>query len=158
MSIEQNERADTFDDLNQTGASEEDQGQGIEARLRAAIDNGDSELISNLTFELLNNSIAQEASVRYRLKEPQLTHFPPGWSFGGLPANWFRTLAGALMSEARRNLHLNQRDFAGLLGLAPSAVSRIESGRQDPSVGNLVRFLERSGYVLRVTLEPIKAI
>jgi hypothetical protein len=131
-------------------------GADIEAQLRDAIAQGDSELISILTLELLNNLIAPEEPARYRLKEPQLSHFPPGWSFGGLPANWFRTMAGALLSEARRNLQLTQRDFAALLRIAPSAISRIENGRQDPSIGNLVGYLERGGYLLRVTLEPIK--
>lgn len=127
---------------------------GVHERMKLAIASGDSELISALSFELLNGTIEEDQPTRFRLKDHQLNHYPSGWSFSSLPIDWFRTLAGALVTQARRSLRLSQKDFAAKVGFPASSICRFENCRQDPTVGTLVRLLERAGFVLKVELIP----
>lgn len=124
----------------------------VHERMKLAIASGDSELISALSFEMLNGTIEDHQPARFRLKDHQLNHYPSGWSFSSLPIDWFRTLAGALVTEARLSLGLSQKDFAASVGFPASSICRFENCRQDPTVGTLVRLLERAGFVLKVEL------
>jgi len=124
----------------------------VHERMKSAIASGDTELISALSFEMLNDTIDDHQPARFRLKDHQLNHYPSGWSFSSLPIDWFRTLAGALVTEARLSLGLSQKDFAASVGFPASSICRFENCRQDPTVGTLVRLLERAGFVLKVEL------
>ena len=127
----------------------------VHERMKLAIASGDSELISALSFEMLNGTIEDHQPARFRLKDHQLNHYPSGWSFSSLPIDWFRTLAGALVTQARLSLRLSQKDFAASVGFPASSICRFENCRQDPTVGTLVRLLERAGFVLKVELIPV---
>ena len=127
----------------------------VHERMKSAIASGDTELISALSFEMLNDTIDDHQPARFRLKDHQLNHYPSGWSFSSLPIDWFRTLAGALVTQARLSLRLSQKDFAASVGFPASSICRFENCRQDPTVGTLVRLLERAGFVLKVELIPV---
>jgi transcriptional regulator with XRE-family HTH domain len=62
--------------------------------------------------------------------------------------------AGAILSDARRQAGLSQRELARRAGTSQAAIARIETGRQDPSLGTLERLLAACGLELRVTLAP----
>ena len=102
--------------------------------LTAAINAGDRQETIRLTEELFNLSIGPKMLGPRRHRDRQLRYFPPGWSFGPLPANWFRTMAGGLLFQARNELGLSQREFSQLVDTAPATLSRIENGLQDPSL------------------------
>lgn len=127
----------------------------IKRLLKAAIEAGDTEGINRYGEELLNLSFAQQGRRNPRHRDRQLRYFPPGWSFGVLPANWFRTLAGGLLFQARNELGLTQKEFSQLVGTAPATLSRIENGLQDPSLGTLLKILYRCGFRLEVDLVAI---
>jgi DNA-binding XRE family transcriptional regulator len=129
----------------------------IKRLLNAAIDAGDQEGILRYSEELLNVSFAPRGPLRPRHRDRQLRYFPPGWSFGALPANWFRTMAGGLLFQARNELGLSQRDFSQLVGTAPATLSRVENGLQDPSLGTLLKILDRGGFRLEVALVQVES-
>jgi len=63
----------------------------VHERMRLAIASGDSELISALSFEMLNGTIEDHQPARFRLKDHQLNHYPSGWSFSSFepwPVPW----------------------------------------------------------------------
>jgi len=62
--------------------------------------------------------------------------------------------AWALIREARAQARLSQRALAERAGVAQSEISRIESGRQDPSLTRLEQLLRAAGYDLKVELVP----
>ena len=125
--------------------------------LNEAIESGDQAAVLRWTEELLNVSIGRSGTHRTRHRERQLRFFPPGWSFGALPANWFRTMAGGLLYQARNELGLTQKEFAQLVGTAPSTLSRIENGLQDPSLGTLLKIFYRGGFRLEADLVAIES-
>jgi DNA-binding XRE family transcriptional regulator len=127
----------------------------IRRLLNEAIKSGNHEGILRYGEELFNVSIAPGGSRRTRHRHRQLRYFPPGWSFGALPANWFRTMAGGLLFQARNELGLSQKEFSKLVGTAPATISRIENGLQDPSLGTLLKILYRCGFRLEADLAPI---
>jgi DNA-binding XRE family transcriptional regulator len=125
--------------------------------LNEAIDAGDQSAILRYGEELFNVSIAPDRFTHSRHRERQLRYYPPGWTFGALPANWFRTLAGGLLFQARNELGLTQKELSQLVGTAPATLSRIENGLQDPSLGTLLRILDRCGFRLVVDLVSTKS-
>jgi DNA-binding XRE family transcriptional regulator len=125
--------------------------------LNEAIEAGDQSAILRYGEELFNVSIAPDRLIHSRHRERQLRYYPPGWSFGALPANWFRTLAGGLLFQARNELGLTQKELSQLVGTAQATLSRIENGLQDPSLGTLLRILDRCGFRLVVDLVSIKS-
>jgi len=62
--------------------------------------------------------------------------------------------AGTLLRRARVAAGLSQRELARRAETAQSVVSRVESGRTDPSTGTLRALLAAAGMELRVDLEP----
>lgn len=58
-----------------------------------------------------------------------------------------------LIVEARRRAGLTQRELAERAGTTQSSIARWESGRSEPSFGNVVRLLRLCGFVLDVHLE-----
>lgn len=129
----------------------------IRRLLNEAIDAGDQEGISRWGDELFNVSFTPGALRRSRHRERQLKYFPPGWSFGALPANWFRTMAGGLLFQARNELGLSQKQLSQLVDIAPATISRIENGLQDPSLGTLLKILYRCGFRLEADLVAIES-
>ena len=63
-------------------------------------------------------------------------------------------VARALLREARSRAKLSQRALAERAGVAQSEISRIESGRQEPSFPRLARLLRAAGYDLKLELVP----
>ena len=63
--------------------------------------------------------------------------------------------AGRLLRDARGRAGLSQRQLAQRSGTAQSVVSRIETGRTDPSTATLQALLAAAGYRLRAELEPL---
>lgn len=129
----------------------------IKRLLNAAIDSGDHEGVLRWGEELFNVSIAPDRLTTRRHRDRQLRYFPPGWSFGPEPANWFRTMAGGLLFQARNELGLSQKEFAQLVDTAPATLSRIENGLQDPSLGTLLKVLDRCGFRLEADLVEINS-
>ena len=56
-----------------------------------------------------------------------------------------------LLREERRRAGLSIRALGKVAGVSPSTISRIESGRMDPTVGMLSRLLESAGLELELT-------
>ena len=63
-------------------------------------------------------------------------------------------LGGNLVREARRRAGLTQVQLAELAGTTQSAIARLESGRTDPTFGQLQKLLEACGFSLLVWLDP----
>lgn len=66
--------------------------------------------------------------------------------------------AGALLTKARLEKKLSQRELAELAGVPQSTVSRIESGRSDPSLSTLERLLAPVGLRPVVSLSPVEGV
>jgi transcriptional regulator with XRE-family HTH domain len=64
------------------------------------------------------------------------------------------TVAGSLLLSARLKAGLTQQEVAGRLGISQSAVAAYESGRRQPTVPTLMRWLSATGFDLRMTLVP----
>ena len=62
--------------------------------------------------------------------------------------------AWALLREARAQARLSQRALAERARVAQSEISRIESGRQEPSLPRLEQLLRAAGHDLKVELTP----
>jgi len=76
--------------------------------------------------------------------------------FGGLGADFFRTIAGGLIWQMAQTLDLDNRGFAKLVNLAPSNLSVLVHGRRDPKVGTLLRIADSAGFEIqfRVKRKP----
>lgn len=64
--------------------------------------------------------------------------------------------AGELIRSTRLRHGLSQRRLARRVGTHQSAISRLESGRNSPSVETLEQILNAMGERLRVTAEPLE--
>ena len=65
------------------------------------------------------------------------------------------TRAGELIREARRRSRLSQRELARRAGTSQAAISRIESGREEPTLERLEQILAGLGWRPVIELEPI---
>jgi transcriptional regulator with XRE-family HTH domain len=63
-------------------------------------------------------------------------------------------LGGNLVREARRRAALTQAQLAEQAGTTQSAIARLESGRVDPTFGQLQKLLRICGFRLDVSLDP----
>jgi transcriptional regulator with XRE-family HTH domain len=63
--------------------------------------------------------------------------------------------AGELIKEARRRSRLSQRELATRAGTSQAAISRIESGREEPTLERLEQILAGLGWRPVIELEPI---
>jgi transcriptional regulator with XRE-family HTH domain len=63
--------------------------------------------------------------------------------------------AGDLIRAARERSGISQRELARRAGTSQAAISRIESGREEPTVERLERVLASLGWRAEVTLVPI---
>jgi transcriptional regulator with XRE-family HTH domain len=61
---------------------------------------------------------------------------------------------GDLVREARRRAGLTQVELAERAETTQSAIARLESGRTDPTFGQLQRLLRACGFRLDVALDP----
>ncbi len=82
----------------------------------------------------------------------QMQFYPPEWTVRGLPGHYYRTFSAALIFDARMQLGLNQKQFAELVGVPPSAINRLENGRRDPNSGTLLSILYRAGFFVEAKL------
>jgi len=64
------------------------------------------------------------------------------------------TVAGSLILSARIKAGLTQRQLAERLGVSQPTVAAYESGRRQPTVPMLMRFLAAAGFDLRMMLVP----
>lgn len=55
------------------------------------------------------------------------------------------TVTGSFVRDARRDAGLSQRQLAARAGTSQARISRIENGREDPSVRTLQRLLRACG-------------
>lgn len=65
--------------------------------------------------------------------------------------------AQALVTEARRQSRLSLRELARLADVSFTTISRIESGKVDPTLGMLQRIIEATGHSLRISIEQSSA-
>ena len=65
------------------------------------------------------------------------------------------TAAGALITMARQDGHLTQRELAARAGVSQSEVARIETGKREPSIPTLQKILAGAGVELRFHLAPL---
>ena len=65
--------------------------------------------------------------------------------------------AHRLVSEARRNAYLTQRDLADRLGTSQSAIAKLEQGGTNPTINTLARCVGAAGFELRIELVPVSA-
>lgn len=61
---------------------------------------------------------------------------------------------GTLVRQARRKAGLSQRALARRARVPQPTIAAIESGRQDPRYGTLLRLLRPSGYELDIVPRP----
>jgi transcriptional regulator with XRE-family HTH domain len=64
------------------------------------------------------------------------------------------SVAGSLILAARLKSGLTQRELADRLGVSQPTVAAYESGRRQPTVPTLMRWLDAAGFDLRMTLAP----
>jgi transcriptional regulator with XRE-family HTH domain len=64
------------------------------------------------------------------------------------------SVAGSLILAARLKSGLTQRDLADRLNVSQPTVAAYESGRRQPTVPTLMRWLAAAGFDLRMTLVP----
>jgi transcriptional regulator with XRE-family HTH domain len=64
--------------------------------------------------------------------------------------------AGGLISNARRRSGISQRELARRAGTSQAAISRIESGREEPTLERVEQILAGLGWRPRIELEPIE--
>ncbi len=64
------------------------------------------------------------------------------------------SLAGALVSDARRRSRLSQRELARRAGVSRTTVVEVEAGTRDPGLRTLRAILRGSGLDLDVRLVP----
>jgi transcriptional regulator with XRE-family HTH domain len=64
------------------------------------------------------------------------------------------SVAGSLILAARLKSGLTQRELADRLGVSQPTVAAYESGRRQPTVPTLMRWLGAAGFDLRMTLVP----
>ena len=62
--------------------------------------------------------------------------------------------AAALLRRARVDAGLSQNELARSAGVAQSVISAYENGRREPSLPQLERLVEATGYRLSIDLEP----
>ncbi len=62
--------------------------------------------------------------------------------------------ASEILSAARRQAGLTQRELARRAGTAQSVVARIESGKSSPTIETMERLLAAAGCVLRLGFVP----
>jgi transcriptional regulator with XRE-family HTH domain len=67
-------------------------------------------------------------------------------------------LAASLLWQARERAGLSQRELARRAGTAQSVVSRIETGKTEPSVATLEALLAAAGFRLVARLEPVAVV
>lgn len=65
------------------------------------------------------------------------------------------TEAAALLRRARAQSGLSQRSVALAAGVSQPFISRVEGGREEPSLPTLRKLLRACGYTLRLDLEPV---
>ena len=64
------------------------------------------------------------------------------------------TVAGSLILSARLKAGLTQQELADRLSVSQPTVAAYESGRRQPTVPTLMRWLKAAGFDLRMTLVP----
>lgn len=64
------------------------------------------------------------------------------------------SVAGSLILAARLKGGLTQQELANRLGVSQPTVAAYESGRRQPTVPTLMRWLAAAGFDLRMTLAP----
>jgi transcriptional regulator with XRE-family HTH domain len=64
------------------------------------------------------------------------------------------SVAGSLILAARLKSDLTQRELADRLGVSQPTVAAYESGRRQPTLPTLMRWLAAAGFDLRMTLVP----
>jgi transcriptional regulator with XRE-family HTH domain len=64
------------------------------------------------------------------------------------------TVAGSLILSARLKAGLTQQDLADRLSVSQPTVAAYESGRRQPTVPTLMRWLKAAGFDLRMTIVP----
>ena len=94
---------------------------------------------------------------------PGLRQRSPGWppvpgSNGAGPSGAAYVALAANLASRRHALGLTQEQLASRAAMSPSLISRIESGRQPPTVRTLMRLAEALGASLAVNLDgPVEA-
>jgi transcriptional regulator with XRE-family HTH domain len=63
--------------------------------------------------------------------------------------------AADVLSRARREAALTQRQLAAAAGVRQPLVSRIERGRERPSVETLARLVRTCGFELLLEIDPV---
>ena len=66
----------------------------------------------------------------------------------------FSMIGGELVREARKRAALTQEELAQRAGTTQSAIARLESGRNTPSLETVERLLRLCGYQLILELAP----
>lgn len=64
------------------------------------------------------------------------------------------TLGNDLVREARRRAGLTQSDLAARAGTTQSAIARLESGRPDVSLNDVIRLVRLCGLDVEVAIVP----
>lgn len=64
------------------------------------------------------------------------------------------TLGSDLVREARKRTGLTQADLAVRAGKTRSAIARLESGRPDVSLNNVIRLVRLCGFDLELSIVP----
>jgi transcriptional regulator with XRE-family HTH domain len=64
------------------------------------------------------------------------------------------TLGNDLVREARRRAGLTQSELATLAGTTQSAIARLESGRPDVSLNDVIRLVRLCGLDVEVAIVP----
>ena len=66
-----------------------------------------------------------------------------------------RTIASALLADARHRAGLTQEEVARRAGVARPSISQYETGKKDPSVMTLNRLIQACGMELHLRADPL---
>jgi transcriptional regulator with XRE-family HTH domain len=65
---------------------------------------------------------------------------------------------GVLLSSARSDQALSQRELARRAGTAQSLVARVELGQGNPTIDTVERLFSAAGFELHMRIEPIRRV
>jgi transcriptional regulator with XRE-family HTH domain len=91
------------------------------------------------------------ASIK-RLAEDQSMFFGTRKYFGGLPATWFRTVAGGMLQELISKCENDKKLVARRAGMSATNLYAILYGKHDPKLGTLLRLVHANGYEFKFEL------
>lgn len=102
---------------------------------------------------LLNSITGIDGQRRPRFVPLQNEHFRNVKVFGGVPSDFFRTLAGGILQEIIARRGNDKKLVAKRAGMAVTNLYSILNGNTDPKLGTLLKIAHGVGLTLQVRVQ-----